>query len=363
MLNLRRSSNTRRSSEGGAVKEWLKGWDRPRFLHSASTIMAARGRGRRNRWRKQKSDNKKDDEPSYTVDDICFVNDPPDFLQIECPVCLQIMLNETLLTNCCGRHFCGSCMRKIQSTGGACPCCNAVRYQSFPNKEKLRTIRGLRVHCNNDESGCQWKGELKDLSGHMNEGKREGPCKFEIVKCRYHCKTEHKIYCDVQQERWLLDDHEKSCPNRPYLCQYCSYQGRYHDITSGNHFKTCPKYLVSCPNSCEGGKVFQRGALQLHLDVNCPLETVKCPWFNNGSCQEKLLRKDMQEHLLFCNFKHAFVIYTKQQDYNELNNELEKVKKENTTLWKLCNDMKREIRNFKRIHQDMEQRIASLEDD
>ena len=117
----------------------------------------------------------------FTKDDLTFLEEPPKEIEIECPICLQVMLNDPHLVSCCGHHFCGNCIKRVKDCNGACPYCKEKEYQTMPNKDRLRIINGLKVNCTN--KGCEWKGELKNLSVHLNKGKREGQCQYEVVTC------------------------------------------------------------------------------------------------------------------------------------------------------------------------------------
>ena len=65
----------------------------------------------------------------------------------------------------------------------------------MPNKDRLCFINGLKVNCTN--KGCEWKGELKDLSVHLNKGKREGQCQYEVVTCVHSG-------CEIKNQRQYL---------------------------------------------------------------------------------------------------------------------------------------------------------------
>ena len=61
------------------------------------------------------------------------------------------------------------------------------------------------------------------------------------------------------------------------------------------HYPQCSKYPVACPNECREDK-FERQELESHLQDQCPLTLVDCP-FNYAGCQTQLPRKDMPEHM------------------------------------------------------------------
>ena len=152
------------------------------------------------------SGKKADPNPSYTRKDLSFVKEPPEEISIECQKCLQIMSKDISLTSC-GHHFCTSCIRRVLDKKGSCPTCRATSYKIFPDTDRQRYIRGLQVYCSNKKDGCTWKGELKNLSGHINKNKREGDCQFQVVRCRYW-DGEINIGCTVRKKRADLAKHE-----------------------------------------------------------------------------------------------------------------------------------------------------------
>ena len=114
----------------------------------------------------------------YSKDELTFVEEPPKILELECPICLQVMLNDPYLMSCCGHHFCGPCIKKVQEAKGPCPFCKESSYQAMVDKKTQRNINSLHVYCINNKEGCEWKRELKDLSSHLQQGIREGECQY-----------------------------------------------------------------------------------------------------------------------------------------------------------------------------------------
>ena len=55
------------------------------------------------------------------------------------------------------------------------------------------------------------------------------------------------------------------------------------------------RYPVACPNSCQVG-LFERQELEDHLEENCPLTVIDCP-FNHAGCDVELPHRDMTEHM------------------------------------------------------------------
>ena len=261
----------------------------------------------------------------FSKDELSFVEELPEHIDIECPVCLNI-LSKPHLVSCCGHNFCEDCIERVKASNGACPMCKERRYQSFIDKKCLRIINLLQVYCTNKEKGCQWKGELKNLSTHLNKGEREGECQYEEVKCRYE-------KCEEKGQRQYLKHHEDNdCLQRPFECQYCNTTGTYHSITE-EHYKKCSKYPVLCPNQCTLTQM-PRGSVTDHVNNECPLQPVDCV-FSWAGCKEKPLRKDIELHTT--DTKHMMILAVA---CGELKKENEKIKDQIVSIHHvIANDM------------------------
>ncbi|XP_011403757.1 PREDICTED: TNF receptor-associated factor 3-like [Amphimedon queenslandica] len=215
----------------------------------------------------------------FSKEELSFVKEVPEQIEIECPVCLNILTDPHLVT-CCGHNFCGSCIERVKAGDGSCPMCKKKEYQSFIDKKCSHIINGLEVYCSNKEKGCQWKGELRNMSTHLNKEKREGECQYEEVKCLYR-------KCQEKKQRRYLEDHEdKECPQRPFGCQYCGEIGTFLSITK-DHYEECRQYPVPCPNKCVSTNM-PRGSLTDHIK-ECPLEPIQmgnkaAVHFYTGAC-------------------------------------------------------------------------------
>ena len=252
----------------------------------------------------------------FSKEELYFVNKLPEQVEIECPVCLNILANPHLV-NCCGHNFCESCIERVKASNGDCPMCKERSFQAMVNKGHLRIINGLQVYCTNRRRDCQWKGELKNLSTHLNKGEREGECQYEEVKCRYKCR-------EIAQRQQLKHHEDKECLQRPFECQYCKLKGTYHSITE-EHYKNCSKYPVLCPNKCTSTQMPQ-GSVTDHVIKECPLQPMDCV-FSWAGCKERPLRKDIEMHTT--DTKHMMLLAVA---CGELKKEIKEVKGENEKL-------------------------------
>ena len=252
----------------------------------------------------------------FSKEELSFVKEVPEQIEIECPVCLSILTDPHLVT-CCGHNFCGSCIERVKASDGSCPMCKEKEYQSFVDKKCLRIINGLEVYCINKKKGCQWKGELKNMSTHLNKEKREGDCQYEEVKCRYE-------KCQERKQRKHIKFHEDHrCPQRPSNCKYCGSKGTFLSITK-DHYEECRQYPVTCPKGCASATMPRYG-LKYHIN-ECPLQPVDCV-FSWAGCNDKPLRKDVHEHT--ADTKHMTLLAVA---CGQLKKDVEILKNENATL-------------------------------
>ena len=244
----------------------------------------------------------------FSKEELSFVKELPEHVEIECPVCLNILTDPHQVT-CCGHNFCGSCIERVKASNGSCPMCQEEEYQSFIDKKCLRIINGLEVYCSNKEKGCQWKGELKNMSTHLNKEKREGECQYEEVKCGYEKCQERK------QRRYLKYHEDKECPQRPFQCQYCRSKGTFLSITKDHY-----------------------------VNKECPLQPVDCV-FSWAGCNYKPLRKDVHVHT--ADTKHMTLLAVAcgqlKKENEQIKQENEQIKEENEKMKKEVNAIKEEV--------------------
>ncbi|XP_064389172.1 TNF receptor-associated factor 5-like [Halichondria panicea] len=196
-----------------------------------------------------------------------------------CTICTNI-LTDPVLTGCCGQHFCNGCLKNWLRRKKTCPHCQTDNFQCMKNLRMKRAIDSLKIYCPNRSKGCDKITTLGECNQHLEK------CLFVEVSCTKKCGK--KIF------RKELQDHEDNkCPNRLIKCQYCNTDVMYKEVTATSHLDSCSGFPISCPNNCGHEKV-QRTKLAGHQMV-CPLEPVKCPFFEAG-CSEIVVRKDLAAH-------------------------------------------------------------------
>ena len=86
-----------------------------------------------------------DQAADYYYQDDLYLDRPEE--KFSCPICLCPVQRQAYLTECCGRHFCLSCISRLRNDAKPCPMCKATPLTIFPNKERQREIKQIRVRC------------------------------------------------------------------------------------------------------------------------------------------------------------------------------------------------------------------------
>ncbi|XP_057296253.1 RING finger protein DG17-like [Hydractinia symbiolongicarpus] len=99
-----------------------------------------------------------------------------------------------------------------------------------------RIISSVKVKCENSKKGCTWIGELGNLKDHLNM-----ECSFYPISCSFK-------HCEKKIERYALADHQNICPYKTETCCYCKFVCLSSELPE--HYHTCERYPVKCPNEC-----------------------------------------------------------------------------------------------------------------
>ena len=207
---------------------------------------------------------------------------PPDHL---CPVCTEA-LTEPYLTDC-GHHFCYTCCRRLLASGKSeCPLCRKqdVLTDARLDDQLQRQVNCLKVRCQHHEVGCQWVGELRYLQEHLDTVIRK--CGFILLACSLGCGE--RVRSSAMKDHILSDCSKRSCE-----CEHCGYCNKF-DIVTEQHYPVCEQFPMECPNACSG-VTMKRLELVHHLEEQCPLQVIQCP-FTSAGCTIQLPRREMEEH-------------------------------------------------------------------
>ncbi len=209
--------------------------------------------------------------------------DPPSS-DCYCPMCDNI-LQEPMLTNCCGSHFCRLCIEPVFQDNKPCPNkeCLETDYLCIIDKPKWKKILELDVICPLRCRGCNWKGEVGTQDKHLDV--KKGDCEYIDVECTNGCGEE--------MERYELSEHlDRFCHRRPYTCEHCGIENVFEVITK-HHIPECPAHPITCQNNC-GFDDITRSSYPEHL-LKCPEQEVECE-FTYVGCTKQIPRKNMAQH-------------------------------------------------------------------
>ena len=293
----------------------------------------------------------------------CEFVERPQELETDCPICLRVFRDPFQVT-CCGKSFCQSCIKCVQADKESCPSCNEVDFGAFPNERLRRLLYAFEVRCVHLKSGCEWTGGLGELDKHLNLnpelGKQLIGCAFVAVAC---------TQCFEYFQRQHVQTHEsKSCPQRPFSCDYCYDCSSVYEDVVNSHWPMCKCYPVPCPNEC--GVRPERQNVEAHVNTVCPLTVVKCDFHYTG-CEVQLVRKDIPTHLAESLATHISLLTTHTKthaDKSELFPYLSLLALHNHQLTQLTLQQKESLDELKKenealklkVNKDVSQDVAEL---
>ena len=227
-----------------------------------------------------------------------------------------------------------------------------------------RETNELKIHCTNHREGCGWVGKLGDLKGHLDSDKG---CGYVEVTCT-------NKGCKKRMMRNKLPHHlQQKCYYRLHECEYCGHRDTYwmitgkisKGITIEPHYLECPEYSQACPNKC--GVVDIRGRAIPRHKSSCPLEPLNCP-FKDAGCIEKVVRKEMEEHMTANQQKHMLLTFQSLQrstneDSHVTKHELRATKQELRATKQELNEAKLELHAIKQeMHTTKQALLATIQE-
>ena len=142
-------------------------------------------------------------------------------------------------------------------------------------------------------SDCKWQNPITELEKHLRE------CGELLVPCPLKCQSEEDgeiTFTLIKRAR--VEEHCRSeCPMLFKRCDGCNLKLRVEKLE--DHKQTCEFILVPCPNRCKDQSenliMLRRGEVKLHTFRVCPLEKMKCSYFEEG-CVEVVNRSNLGLH-------------------------------------------------------------------
>ena len=174
--------------------------------------------------------------------------------------------------------MCQGISREAISSEGEilCKLCKQWNSSSNPANKVRNSVANLNVRCPLSRD-CGWNGKLVDGEKHLKE------CGKFFVTCTLECG-------DVT-ERCEMSNHLKTeCLLREMKCEFCDLVFIFKNLNE--HLKTCPAHPIVCKCS----RVLRRDAVEEHIDKDCELTEIECPYAKYSCKIGKILRKDLLVH-------------------------------------------------------------------
>ena len=225
-----------------------------------------------------------------------------------CTICTKVMKDPYLMV-CCGQKYCNSCLQSWLNTKdiATCPHCRAQNrgerpFQYVIERGMKSEIESFHIKCSNNQKGCEWIGELRNLDEHL---KSDQGCAFSFVACPNKCtpsRSRGRMYTRILRKD--LQDHLKHyCNLRTIMCEYCNQAVTANNYAS--HQRKCDIFPMQCPNSC-GEQGLVRQSIDGHRQT-CKLEVISCEYAHVG-CESTMTRQQMLKHMVSYQGKHLDMI-------------------------------------------------------
>ena len=92
-------------------------------------------------------------EKSFGGYNCSFVVEPE--ASLYCLICARVLC-EPELTDCCGNHYCSSCLKRWLENSNSCPLCREKEFVTLRDKKMERNVQGLQVNIDCYVS-CAWR--------------------------------------------------------------------------------------------------------------------------------------------------------------------------------------------------------------
>ena len=215
-----------------------------------------------------------------------------------CPQCKCIIRDPQF---CEWETCCKLCLPKLRSP-------QKVKHAIF-DKHLNKKIQSLPVKCPLTGRGCQWRGKLKQMEGHLKKN-----CDYMRFRCPH-------TGCDEVFYKKNLEIHVSGeCGQRRTNCPHCNTEVPV--LSFNEHL-----IYVPCPKECSETEIPQC-QLGLHILKQCARIMVPCPYSSYG-CEDNIPRGKIREHMIVQNGEHLRLLRTLVDDSRST---IEKLVEENENL-------------------------------
>ena len=205
--------------------------------------------------------------------------------------------------------------------------CSSCRKNSMPDKRTRTSVVKLKIKCPLLRD-CEWIGRLKEAQTHLNT----------CYKFRIPCT----LKCEKVMQRSEMENHTKNdCPLRKVQCQYCLEYFFAKDLQ--DHLKVCPEHLIKC--RCDEDLL--RKHLTKHIQTECPLAVVKCPYAKYSCRIGNMLRKDLLAHKQEFYIEHQDML---EEESKRMKEESKRMKEENKRMEEENKKLKEALKTKKELN-------------
>ena len=173
---------------------------------------------------------------------------------------------------------CKGIIREASSCEGETVCrdCNTNQLNPKRVQKVIHSVAELKIKCPLLRD-CGWSGKLLEGEKHLKE------CGSFLITC--------PLGCEDVMKRCEMNDHLKTyCLFREINCEFCELSITCKNLTE--HVSTCPAYSVVC----ECRRIMRRDKVKEHIDKDCRLTELECPYAKYGCKVGKIPRKDLLTH-------------------------------------------------------------------
>ena len=191
--------------------------------------------------------------------------------------------------DCCGHIFCKSCIiLYVSNFKNTCPVTKEklVREDFIEIKFVENILNKIQTNCKHE--GCIWTGLFQDLDNHLEK---------DCVERSFVCPNQG---CKYEGKKIFIKCHLDFCLYREVLCDFCKEYYRFNF----NHLIVCKNSVIDCKQNC--GIQFKKNDEEDHLST-CVMTEVDCP-FNKYGCEERVLKRDLKNHLKDTSENHLILV-------------------------------------------------------
>ena len=173
---------------------------------------------------------------------------------------------------------CKGIIRDASSYEGetVCKLCNTNQLNPKRVQKVRNSVAELKIKCPLLRD-CGWSGKLLEGEKHLKE------CGSFLITC--------PLGCEDVMKRCEMNDHLKTyCLFREINCEFCELSITCKNLTE--HVSTCPAYSVVC----ECRRIMRRDKVKEHIDKDCRLTELECPYAKYGCKVGKIPRKELVAH-------------------------------------------------------------------